>query len=114
MENYQGEMPSARKASLSGTPKQRNLVRELVERKQFSDCGRHIRIRDRQLSRASKDSSIRSRVELPDRDLESVFGRRKDFGCGDWLAEKDLLDSNPPASTPNSHSRLISSQEESS
>ena len=29
----------------------------------------------------------------------------KDHGCGGWLAGKDLLDSNPPASTPHSLSR---------
>ena len=29
----------------------------------------------------------------------------KDHGRGDWLAVKDLLDSNPPVSTPNSLSR---------
>jgi hypothetical protein len=45
---------TAREALLSGTPEQSNLSRELVKRKQSSDCGQRIRMRDRQLTRASK------------------------------------------------------------
>jgi len=45
---------TARKALLSGTPERSNPNRELVKRKPPSGGRRHIRKRDRQLTRASK------------------------------------------------------------
>ncbi len=49
-----GEVWTARKTPLSGTPERSNPNRELVERKLPSGSRRHIRKRDRQLTRASK------------------------------------------------------------
>ena len=53
-------------------------------------------------SRVLREGTVRSRA-VPTRPR---FGTKsqdggKDHGCGGWLAGKDLLDSNPPASTPN-------------
>ena len=49
-----GEVWTARKAPLSGTPERSNPNRELVKRKPSSDGGRRIRKRVRKLARASK------------------------------------------------------------
>ena len=72
-----GEVWTARKASLSGTPERSNPSRELVKRKPSSDGRRRIRKWDRQLSQASEERQVRK--HQPDR---PGFGNRLRTGEG--------------------------------
>ena len=70
-------MQTARNALLSGTLERSNPNRELVKRKASSDVGRHIRKRDKQLTRASKGRHDASRRANPTEVWNKVVRRRK-------------------------------------